>query len=306
MEFYLFVLHACALGVDVPVTDYFNNRVSDNAQHCASSTSCSFFFSRFCSVSTFWKTIIDESEILENSWLTLCVRFLLRCCVKSLVRVCFSPSYWDRWLRFSADGNYELRREREREGESEKEISNDRTLIRFFGLRTLLRDPTCLEAIIVFITVIVIIIRTDVCTTLVSSPQPALPRYRLNLYGPRWHSYRDRCEPRTTDSLISSLSQTQAPEGETQPSTEVDLFISTEKIMVLNTDLKEIMMDHTLRTISYIADIGDLVVLMARRRPGEIDGTFRPLVLHFSYSSKQVLYSRRCISVKCGLYIWCR
>lgn len=58
----------------------------------------------------------------------------------------------------------------------------------------------------------------------------------------------------------------QAPEGENQPSTEVDLFISTEKIMVLNTDLKEIMMDHALRTISYIADIGDLVVLMARRR----------------------------------------
>ncbi|XP_046836164.1 uncharacterized protein LOC124431831 isoform X6 [Vespa crabro] len=57
-----------------------------------------------------------------------------------------------------------------------------------------------------------------------------------------------------------------APDGETQPSTEVDLFISTEKIMVLNTDLKEIMMDHALRTISYIADIGDLVVLMARRR----------------------------------------
>jgi hypothetical protein len=58
----------------------------------------------------------------------------------------------------------------------------------------------------------------------------------------------------------------QAPDGETQPSTEVDLFISTEKIMVLNTDLKEIMMDHALRTISYIADIGELVVLMARRR----------------------------------------
>lgn len=62
------------------------------------------------------------------------------------------------------------------------------------------------------------------------------------------------------------VDETQAPEGETQPSTEVDLFISTEKIMVLNTDLKEIMMDHALRTISYIADIGDLVVLMARRR----------------------------------------
>ncbi|XP_021694755.1 uncharacterized protein LOC110674772 isoform X4 [Aedes aegypti] len=64
-----------------------------------------------------------------------------------------------------------------------------------------------------------------------------------------------------------------APEGESQPSTEVDLFISTEKIMVLNTDLKEIMMDHALRTISYIADIGDLVVLMARRRfvPQDVD-----------------------------------
>lgn len=34
------------------------------------------------------------------------------------------------------------------------------------------------------------------------------------------------------------LNNFQAPEGETQPSTEVDLFISTEKIMVLNTDLK--------------------------------------------------------------------
>lgn len=63
-----------------------------------------------------------------------------------------------------------------------------------------------------------------------------------------------------------AVSRIKAPEGETQPNTEVDLFISTEKIMVLNTDLKEIMMDHSLRTISYIADIGDLVVLMARRR----------------------------------------
>lgn len=66
--------------------------------------------------------------------------------------------------------------------------------------------------------------------------------------------------------LIVVIPCSQAPEGESQPSTEVDLFISTEKIMVLNTDLKEIMMDHALRTISYIADIGDLVVLMARRR----------------------------------------
>uniref|UniRef100_A0A452EXJ9 Amyloid beta protein binding family A member 1 n=1 Tax=Capra hircus TaxID=9925 RepID=A0A452EXJ9_CAPHI len=57
-----------------------------------------------------------------------------------------------------------------------------------------------------------------------------------------------------------------APEGESQPMTEVDLFISTQRIKVLNADTQETMMDHPLRTISYIADIGNIVVLMARRR----------------------------------------
>ncbi|XP_014222636.1 uncharacterized protein LOC106649641 isoform X9 [Trichogramma pretiosum] len=86
------------------------------------------------------------------------------------------------------------------------------------------------------------------------------------------------CEGQPTKSTRmcqaeEAVSRIKAPDGESQPSTEVDLFISTEKIMVLNTDLKEIMMDHALRTISYIADIGDLVVLMARRRfvPHEMD-----------------------------------
>ncbi|XP_055841948.1 uncharacterized protein LOC129909033 isoform X2 [Episyrphus balteatus] len=79
------------------------------------------------------------------------------------------------------------------------------------------------------------------------------------------------CEGQPTKSTRmmqaeEAVSRIKAPDGDVQPSTEVDLFISTEKIMVLNTDLKEIMMDHALRTISYIADIGDLVVLMARRR----------------------------------------
>ncbi|XP_058063119.1 uncharacterized protein LOC131213158 isoform X2 [Anopheles bellator] len=79
------------------------------------------------------------------------------------------------------------------------------------------------------------------------------------------------CEGQPTKSTRmmqaeEAVTRIKAPEGESQPSTEVDLFISTEKIMVLNTDLKEIMMDHALRTISYIADIGQLVVLMARRR----------------------------------------
>ncbi|KAL4228125.1 Amyloid-beta A4 precursor protein-binding A member 1 [Mactra antiquata] len=72
-----------------------------------------------------------------------------------------------------------------------------------------------------------------------------------------------------------AVGRIKAPEGENQPSTEVDLFVSTEKIMVLNTDLQEIMMDHSLRTISYIADIGEILVIMARRRligsPGDTD-----------------------------------
>ncbi|XP_069430210.1 amyloid-beta A4 precursor protein-binding family A member 1 isoform X1 [Ovis canadensis] len=61
-------------------------------------------------------------------------------------------------------------------------------------------------------------------------------------------------------------SRKKAPEGESQPMTEVDLFISTQRIKVLNADTQETMMDHPLRTISYIADIGNIVVLMARRR----------------------------------------
>nr|XP_013798399.1 PREDICTED: amyloid beta A4 precursor protein-binding family A member 1-like isoform X2 [Apteryx mantelli mantelli]XP_013798401.1 PREDICTED: amyloid beta A4 precursor protein-binding family A member 1-like isoform X2 [Apteryx mantelli mantelli] len=63
-----------------------------------------------------------------------------------------------------------------------------------------------------------------------------------------------------------AVSRIKAPEGESQPMTEVDLFISTQRIKVLNADMQETMMDHPLRTISYIADIGDIVVLMARRR----------------------------------------
>lgn len=37
--------------------------------------------------------------------------------------------------------------------------------------------------------------------------------------------------------------------------------------MVLNTDLKEIMMDHALRTISYIADIGTAFIPQPTQLP---------------------------------------
>ncbi|KAM8887272.1 amyloid-beta A4 precursor protein-binding family A member 1 isoform 2-T3 [Spinachia spinachia] len=68
-----------------------------------------------------------------------------------------------------------------------------------------------------------------------------------------------------------AVSRIKAPEGDPQPMTEVDLFISTLRIKVLNADSQDTMMDHPLRTISYIADIGNIVVLMARRRQPRSD-----------------------------------
>ncbi|KRX82562.1 Protein lin-10, partial [Trichinella sp. T6] len=83
-----------------------------------------------------------------------------------------------------------------------------------------------------------------------------------------------------------AVSCIKAPDGESQPATDVDLFISTEKIMVLNTDMQGMINEkldgfvlHCNKSdddcnfrgcprqtcVSYIADIGDLVVLMARR-----------------------------------------
>lgn len=63
-----------------------------------------------------------------------------------------------------------------------------------------------------------------------------------------------------------AVDRIKAPEGETQPMTEVDLFMSTKRIKVLTADTQEAMMDHPLQMISYIADIGEIVVLMARRK----------------------------------------
>ncbi|NWY06702.1 APBA1 protein, partial [Nothoprocta ornata] len=63
-----------------------------------------------------------------------------------------------------------------------------------------------------------------------------------------------------------AVDRIKAPDGESQPMTGVDLFVSTQRIKVLTADTQEAMMDHSLQTISYIADIGSLVVLMARRK----------------------------------------
>ncbi|XP_028443610.1 amyloid-beta A4 precursor protein-binding family A member 3 [Perca flavescens] len=69
-----------------------------------------------------------------------------------------------------------------------------------------------------------------------------------------------------------AVDRIKAPEGESQPMTDVDLFISTQRIKVLTADTQEAMMDHALQMISYIADIGNIVVLMARRKRKGQDG----------------------------------
>uniref|UniRef100_A0A8C8JLZ6 Amyloid-beta A4 precursor protein-binding family A member 3 n=1 Tax=Oncorhynchus tshawytscha TaxID=74940 RepID=A0A8C8JLZ6_ONCTS len=87
-----------------------------------------------------------------------------------------------------------------------------------------------------------------------------------------------------------AVSHIKTPEGEAQPMTEVDLFISTQRIKVLN----ETMMDHTLRTISYIADIGNIVVLMARRRMPRPDSTDSVEVSEPDQEEKQSQYKMIC------------
>nr|XP_046247931.1 amyloid-beta A4 precursor protein-binding family A member 3 [Scatophagus argus] len=81
--------------------------------------------------------------------------------------------------------------------------------------------------------------------------------------------------PSTNARMVQAqeaVDRIKAPEGESQPMTEVDLFISTQRIKVLTADTQEAMMDHALQMISYIADIGDIVVLMARRKRKGQDG----------------------------------
>lgn len=46
--------------------------------------------------------------------------------------------------------------------------------------------------------------------------------------------------------------------------------------MVLDDKHRKIMMDHSLRTISYIADIGDAIVLIVRKKSNSLDETGRP------------------------------
>ncbi|XP_054985027.1 amyloid-beta A4 precursor protein-binding family A member 3 isoform X2 [Sorex araneus] len=63
-----------------------------------------------------------------------------------------------------------------------------------------------------------------------------------------------------------AMDRVKAPDGESQPMTDVDLFVSTKRVKVLTAGSQETLMDHALQTVSYTADLGHVLVLMARRR----------------------------------------
>jgi hypothetical protein len=66
--------------------------------------------------------------------------------------------------------------------------------------------------------------------------------------------------------------------------------------------VQEIMMDHALRTISYIADIGDLVVLMARRRMISQDGD--DSAPKIAKTPKMVCHVFESEEVRCNLHVF--
>nr|XP_056723620.1 amyloid-beta A4 precursor protein-binding family A member 3 [Euleptes europaea] len=105
-------------------------------------------------------------------------------------------------------------------------------------------------------------------------PGPCEPEDLLDgvIFGAKYLGSTQLISERTPPTNIrmaqaqEAVDRIKAPDGESQPMTEVDLFVSTQRIKVLTADSQEAMMDHPLATISYIADIGNIVVLMARRK----------------------------------------
>ncbi|XP_051979315.1 amyloid-beta A4 precursor protein-binding family A member 2-like [Xyrauchen texanus] len=107
----------------------------------------------------------------------------------------------------------------------------------------------------------------------VDIPGPCEPEDLINgiifaanyLGSTQLHSDRNPSKSVRMKQAQEAVDCVKSEEGEAQSLTEVDLYISTKAIKVLNADTQETMMDNALRTISYVADIGSVVVLMARR-----------------------------------------
>jgi len=63
-----------------------------------------------------------------------------------------------------------------------------------------------------------------------------------------------------------AVTRIKSADDESQPQVQIDLFISTDYVKILNLETQITMIEHPLRSISYIADIGNLLVIMARRK----------------------------------------
>ncbi|KAF6780203.1 hypothetical protein AHF37_00353 [Paragonimus kellicotti] len=62
-----------------------------------------------------------------------------------------------------------------------------------------------------------------------------------------------------------AVNRIKAPDGENQPSVPVEFFVSTQRLMLLNSNLQEILIDHELTMVSYVADMGELFVSQPNR-----------------------------------------
>ncbi|NXX21116.1 APBA3 protein, partial [Podargus strigoides] len=112
------------------------------------------------------------------------------------------------------------------------------------------------------------------CSSELGLPGPCDPEDLLDgvIFGAKYLGSTQLVSKRNPPTSVrmaqaqEAVDRIKAPEGESQPMTEVDLFVSTQRIKVLTADTQEAMMDHSLQTICYIADIGSLVVLMAQQK----------------------------------------
>lgn len=77
-----------------------------------------------------------------------------------------------------------------------------------------------------------------------------------------------------------AVTRIKAGDDEPQPSVEVDLFVSTDYVKLLNLQTQATMIEHALRSISYIADIGNLLVVMARRSKSKDESQDHKIVCH--------------------------
>ena len=118
------------------------------------------------------------------------------------------------------------------------------------------------------------VISSSIDLSLIDAPGPCVPQdliegiiFSANYLGStQLQSKRNANRQMRMMQANEAVNRIKSPDNESQPNVEIDLFVSTDYIKILNLQTQETMMEHTLRTISYIADIGNLLVVMARRK----------------------------------------